>query len=74
MAGWNLLNRPANGMREPAVLTNKNQENFDNIHAENIVKRSGMHKHHCKKYIKILFSGRGASEKLKNLPRPSVGP
>ncbi len=64
-------NPPVNTKQGPANLT-KRQENFDQIHAENRVKQSGV----CinrKKYNKYYFGG-GASDKSKSLLRPSFRP
>jgi hypothetical protein len=65
MPGWNLKFLAINGKQGLAALTNEKEDIFDQIHANNIVKRSGVHIHH-KKYKKKISGG--ASEKVKNLP------
>ncbi len=59
MPAWNLQIPPVNGKQGPAVLTNKKQENFDQTHAENPVKQSGISIDR-KKY-KIIFLLKGWS-------------
>jgi hypothetical protein len=61
---------PANEKPGPAALTNKKRDNYDQIHADNIVKRSEFRIDH-KKHKNIFFSGGGASEKVKNQARLS---
>jgi hypothetical protein len=65
----NLQISPGHGKQGPDALTTKNHENFDQIYANNLVWRSGIHIN--SKKLKIFFPERGASE-LKNLRDPHL--
>ncbi len=39
---WSNILPPANGKQGPAALTNNKQKNYDQIHADNKVQRSGI--------------------------------
>ncbi len=54
-------------------MTNKNRENYDNIHADNLVKRSGVPIYR-KKNVKIKPFKEKASGKFKNLAHPYLDP
>jgi hypothetical protein len=64
--------RAANAKQGPAALTNKKQDNFNQIHAGNIVNRSAVCNYYHKKFLKKFWSK--ASEKFNNLPRPLFAP
>jgi hypothetical protein len=53
----------ANGNQELAALTNKNRENYDKIHADNLVRRSGV-RIYRKKNKKIKHFEEKASDKI----------
>ncbi len=53
-------------------MTNKEQDNFDQIHAGNMVNRSAVRNYYHKTILNN--SGSKASEKFNNLPRPLFAP
>jgi hypothetical protein len=61
MVACNLQLPPANGKQGPTAPTNKKQDKFDKVHADNIAKCSGVSIYR-EKYKNIFFRG-GASEK-----------
>jgi hypothetical protein len=65
--------RAANVQQGPAALTNKKQDNFDQIHAGNMVNRNALFAIIITRTI-LNNSGSKASEKFNNLPRPLFAP
>jgi hypothetical protein len=59
---------PANGKQRPAALTNKKQDNSDQIHADNTVKRMGFSI--TARSMKMFIFWTGAEEKLQSMIQP----